>query len=167
MKTDFVLIGLGSNLGDRLENLRRAQEALRAHLQILKTSRVYLTEPWGYADQPAFLNQVLLAKTDLPPHALLDAVKAIELELGRKPTFRYGPRVIDIDILAYGNLVLKTPRLTIPHPRLAERAFVLVPLAEIAPDWRHPDTGLIASEMLAKVGAEGVKPFTGSEEERN
>jgi len=161
MKTDFVLIGLGSNLGDRLENLRRAQEALRAHLQILRASRVYLTEPWGYADQPTFLNQVLVGQTDLPPHALLDAAKSIELELGREPTFRYGPRVIDIDILAYGDLVLKTPRLTIPHPRLAERAFVLVPLAEVAPKWRHPITGLTATEMLAKVGAEGVKPFEG------
>lgn len=152
-----VYFSLGSNLGDRLENLRLACKGLADHLDSLKTSPVYETEPWGYANQPAFLNMAAAANTSLAPQGLLDLIKHLELELGREPTFRYGPRKIDIDILFFGILVVNTPQLQIPHPRMAERAFVLVPLAELAPDHIHPILFRTINEMLASVDAKSVK----------
>lgn len=152
-----VFFSLGSNLGDRLENLRQACDALTLRLGVLTTSAVYETAPWGYTDQPAFLNMAATVKTGLPPEELLDLIKRLELELGREPTFRYGPRKIDIDILYYGCLFLNTPELQIPHPRMAERAFVLVPLNEIAPEYVHPTLFQTTSEMLASVDVKSVK----------
>lgn len=134
----LVYLALGSNLGEREANLRAARERLATQVRILKTSAVCETEPWGFREQPAFLNQVLKGRTALEPLELLDFLKSIEAALGREANFRYGPRVIDLDILFYGRQVLDTQRLQIPHPRLHERAFVLVPLAEIAPGLIHP-----------------------------
>ncbi len=152
-----VFLSLGSNVGDRLAQLRRAREAIARQVRVLAASSIYETEPWGYTEQPGFLNQVLMGETDLGPGMLLDFVKFLEAELGRTPTFRYGPREIDIDILFYGNLVMETPQLVIPHPRLHERAFVLVPLEEIAPGLRHPVLGLTVADLVARVDTRGVQ----------
>ncbi len=154
-----VYLGLGSNLGDRAENLARALESLSSKLAIRQVSSVYETEPVGYEQQPLFLNAVLSAATDMKPLELLRFVKQVEAELGRKPSFPDGPRSIDVDILFYGDLELETPQLTIPHPRMVERAFVLVPLAEIAAELVHPVAKCTIGELLEVVrGTDGVKP---------
>jgi 2-amino-4-hydroxy-6-hydroxymethyldihydropteridine diphosphokinase len=144
-----VLLGLGSNLGDREDNLRRALTALAGRLTLTAASPVYETAPMYLTDQPAFLNMAVRGETELPADALLAQLKALEKALGRAGGPRFGPRLIDLDILFYGAAVLELPGLTIPHPRLAERAFVLRPLADIAPDWVHPVTGRRVDEMLA------------------
>src|SRR5512135_1382760 len=145
----LVYISLGSNLGDRALNLTNAISALAPKVQSLLQSSIYETEPWGYADQPSFLNQVIRAETILGPLDLLEFMKEIEVKLGRKETFRFGPRLIDLDILFYDDLILDTPRLTIPHPRITERAFVLIPLAEIAPDLNHPVINKTIQELIS------------------
>ncbi len=149
-----VFIGLGTNLGDRASNLEAARSALAVEMTILKQSSIYETAPWGFLEQPAFLNQVIEVETDLSPSKLLDFLKKTETELGRQANFRYGPRLIDLDILFYGKRVIQTQRLRVPHPRLPERAFVLVPLAEIAPDWLHPQSKKTINELLALLPAE-------------
>jgi 2-amino-4-hydroxy-6-hydroxymethyldihydropteridine diphosphokinase len=154
-----VYLALGSNLGDRPANLRSAVEAMPPTVQPTAFSTIYETPPWGVLDQPAFLNQVICAKTALAPLALLDYLKQLELDLGRQPGLRYGPRLIDLDILLYDDLVFEDPRLSIPHPRLAERAFVLVPLNDIAPDLRHPVLGVSMAQLLAGLDTRGIKPY--------
>ena len=144
-----VFLGIGTNLGDRERNLQAALAILSQKMVILKESSIYQTAPWGYLDQPAFLNQVIEAQTDLSPLNLLGFLKDTEKVLGRQANFRYGPRLIDLDILFYGNRVIQTPRLQIPHPRIAQRAFVLVPLAEIAPDFVHPQNRQTVTQLLA------------------
>ena len=124
-----VFLGIGTNLGDRERNLQDALAILSQKMVILKESSIYQTAPWGYLDQPAFLNQAIEVQTDLSPLNLLGFLKDTEKALGRQANFRYGPRLIDLDILFYGSRVIQTPRLQIPHPRIAQRAFVLVPLA--------------------------------------
>lgn len=151
-----VYIALGTNLGDRLANLRAAVAALSPDVRVVAESPVYETPPWGYADQPAFLNMAVEAETDLGPGALLDFLKRLETELGRVESFRYGPRQIDLDILFYDDLVLDTPPLIIPHPRLHERAFVLVPLADLAPALVHPILQKSIVELLASVNPTGI-----------
>ena len=144
-----VFLGIGTNLGDRERNLQAAFAILSQKMVILKESSIYQTAPWGYLDQPAFLNQVIEAQTDLSPLNLLGFLKDTEKVLGRQANFRYGPRLIDLDILFYGNRIIQTPRLQIPHPRIAQRAFVLVPLAEIAPDFVHPQNKQTITQLLA------------------
>jgi len=154
-----VFIALGSNLGDRLANLQAAIQRMPPTVRVLKQSPVYETAPWGFLEQPDFLNQVILAETELLPLDLLGYLKGIEMALGRLPSFRYGPRLIDLDILLYDDLVFESPYLTIPHPRLSERPFVLFPLADLAPHLRHPLTQKTVQEMLETVAHEGVHRY--------
>ncbi len=157
--THTVYLALGSNLGDRLEQLHRAQEAMQPAVCIVETSPVYETPPWGFLDQPAFLNQIVKGETELPPTELLVLLKGIEVSMGREPTVRNGPRPIDLDILFYDDLVLDGPKLSIPHPRMEGRGFVLVPLADLAPDLRHPVSGKTVREMLDEADQEGIRLF--------
>jgi 2-amino-4-hydroxy-6-hydroxymethyldihydropteridine diphosphokinase len=153
-----VYLSLGSNLGDRMDNLAQAVDRLSQKLTLKKLSSVYETEPLYIKEQPLFLNTVLSANTRLAPFKLLSFIKGIESELGRQPSFQYAPRLIDIDILFYGDRIIDTLELTIPHHRIAERAFVLVPLAEIAPEMVHPLIHKKVKDLLLVVdGLSGVK----------
>ena len=169
--SERVYLGLGSNLGDRESNLRHALELLGGYIALEKTSSVYDTEPWGYRDQPRFLNCVCEGRTSLQPQALLEAVKKVETEVGRVPTFPSGPRLVDVDILFYGQRLVNEPGLEIPHPRLSDRAFVLVPLVEIASEHLHPGLGLTVGELLRRLTGcqsingdlpEGIKFWAGT-----
>ena len=173
MEAVTVYLGLGTNLGERRKNLERAAELLfrspsdplnpgqldpKAHLQPIRSSSVYETAPWGYPAQPDFLNCVLEVETSLTSDQLLDITQGVEREMGREWSLRYGPRVIDVDILFHGASIVEQANLRIPHPRLHQRAFVLVPLAELAPELSHPALGLTVREMTAAVdGKSGVK----------
>ncbi len=152
-----VYISLGTNLGDRVANLWAAREALPPAVRVRVASPVYETAPWGYTEQPAFLNQVVEAGTNLEPGALLAYLKDLERRLGRQPSFRYGPRLIDLDILFYDDLVLETPELVLPHAHMAERAFVLAPLADLAPDLRDPHTDKTVAQLLSAVDRSSVE----------
>ena len=139
------------------------QPGIQPVLLVMRASSVYETEPWGLTGQGLFLNQVLETETNLSPQHLLDEIKALEKEIGREAGIRYGPRVIDIDILFYGDEVVDAPGLQIPHPRLHQRAFVLVPLAELAPGLVHPASGVSIEELCHQVdGKAGVKRWARS-----
>lgn len=146
-----VYLALGSNVGDRKANLLRAVHLLRSAVEIVRCSPVYDTTPVGNIDQPRFLNMVCKGKTKSSPIGLLNLIKQIESQIGRMPGPPNSPRPIDIDILFYDGLVLNSPSLVIPHPRLEERAFVLVPLAEISPLLRHPRTGKTVRKILKEL----------------
>lgn len=147
----LTYLGLGSNLGDRMNNLESAVERLSDEVSLRALSSVYETDPVGYKEQPLFLNAVLSGETRLGPLELLRFVKDIERALGRKDTFHNGPRIIDIDILFYGDLVIKLPDLIIPHPRVARRAFMLVPLSEISSKMIHPVNQRRIIDLLSDV----------------
>jgi len=158
-----VFLALGGNIGDRPANLQAALDALQAggRVRVEKISHLYETTPVGYADQPDFLNMAVEATTGLEPLALLAFLKEIEAALGRRPSFRNGPRPIDLDIIFYDDLDLDTPALQIPHPRLRGRGFVLKPLDDLAPEYVHPVYGLSVAELLRELdlGEAGVKPY--------
>lgn len=156
-----VYLALGSNLGARAANLKNAISNLTPQMNVRAKSNVYETQPWGHADQPAFLNQVVKVDTYLDPEALLLHLKRLELVLGRVPSFENGPRLIDMDILFFDDLVLDSPVVQIPHPRLQERAFVLAPLADLAPALIHPVLNKSISSLLASVNQSGVQIYEG------
>lgn len=151
-----ALIALGSNLGDRHGTLSSAVEALqRLAVGPLTCSRWHETAPMYVTDQPAFVNGVVAGRFPLAPEALLDALLEIERAHGRVRSERYGPRTLDLDVIAYGSLVLRTARLTLPHPRLHERGFVVHPAAEVAPDWVHPLLGKTMRALSDALASEG------------
>jgi 2-amino-4-hydroxy-6-hydroxymethyldihydropteridine diphosphokinase len=156
-----IYLSLGSNIGDREGHLRKAVERLASQdVRVLHTSRIYETEPVDYKDQAWFLNQVVEAETALFPLQLLTRTARVEREMGRVRRVRKGPRTIDIDILFYAAAVVETARLEIPHPRIAERRFVLAPLAELAPDLRHPVTHRTVRQMLESAPPAVVRLIT-------
>ena len=159
-----IYMALGSNRGDRKGQLEEARERLTAAVQIKEVSPIYETEPWGYPDQNDFLNQVIEVKTDLEPLELLGYLKDIEGRMGREEGFRYGPRVIDLDILLYGSRVCSNEQLQIPHPRMTERAFVMIPLLDLAPDLVIPGTDQTVREIAGQLERSGVEVYHEAEE---
>jgi len=155
-RSEQVYLSLGTNLGNREENLDAVKKELIRKVTILNCSPIYQTEPWGYLDQPDFLNQVLAVETELSPVELLEFIKQVEVKIGRKPNIRYGPRIVDIDILFYGDRIIQDQNLIIPHPNLRERAFVLVPLADLDPGLIYPGTDLSISDLLQVVDPASV-----------
>ena len=156
MKT--VYLGLGSNVGDREQTLQTAINRLNSpDLRVKRASSVYETEPQGRRNQRWFLNLVVEAQTDLFPRQLLGRIAKLEQQLGRRRMLANGPRTIDIDILFYGNFVVKTPELNIPHPRFAERRFVLAPMVELAPELRDPNSRRTMRELLPGTAGQAVR----------
>lgn len=144
-------LSLGSNIGDREANLRAAVASLaEAGVRVTRQSSIYETEPVDYLEQPWFLNCVVEGETDLEAHALLRALREIEVRMGSKKLIAKGPRLIDLDILLYGQETIHTPDLQVPHPRMHLRRFVLVPLAEIAPELQHSSWNATAAQLLAR-----------------
>ena len=161
MRLHTVFISLGSNLGDRARAIKEAGGLLSPDITTLCFSKIYETPPWGFEDQPLFLNQVIKVQTRLTPLALLKTLKGIEQKLGRKQNFLYGPRLIDLDILFYDSLVYISEQLTIPHPEIINRAFVLVPLMEIAPNFIHPVNHQTISDLAARLELATIIEFQG------
>jgi 2-amino-4-hydroxy-6-hydroxymethyldihydropteridine diphosphokinase len=159
MNEHIVYLALGSNLGDRLANLKQAIASLPPQMEVRAKSQVYETPPWGYEDQPKFLNQVIKVTTYLDPEPLLKHLKRLEFALGRRESFLNGPRLIDIDILFYDDLVLNKASIIIPHPRLHERGFVLVPLMDINPNLVHPVSKKSVRELAALCDMSGIEKF--------
>ena len=152
MKRD-VYIGLGSNMGFKRRNIETAIDNIEniPGVDLVKKSSLYETDPWGKTDQDKFLNQVIMIETALGADELLDYLLEIEIKMGRQRLEKWGPRVIDLDILLYGNQVIQTDRLRVPHPHMRERLFVLIPLQEIGSDLRFPEDGITIEEVLSRV----------------
>lgn len=157
-----VFLGLGGNLGDRRETMRSAVEAIREVIDDVRVSSLYESAAWGVTDQPAFLNAVVRGRTSLKPLDLLDAMQAIENDLGRVREQHWGPRLIDIDILLHGSAVIDEPRLQVPHPYMTQRGFVLRPLADLAAGLTLPD-GSLVGELLTTVSQDDLKRIEGPE----
>ena len=151
-----VYLCLGSNLGEREKNLTQALTLLSQKVTLEKVSSIYETEPIGYKEQPFFLNLVCQIGTNLSPEELLHLAKAIENEMGRVPSFPNAPRLMDIDILLYDDQIINSQDLTIPHPDMTDRAFVLVPLVEIAPGVIHPQAGKTIAELAASAAGNSI-----------
>lgn len=154
-----VYLSLGSNLADRRSNLEAVRSALPPEVAVQEVSSIYETEPWGFFKQPDFLNQIIKGETFLSARDLLSYLKGLEVEIGREPSFRFGPRLVDIDIIFYGDRIILEPGLEIPHPRFKERAFVLVPLAEISPDLQVPGTDHTVMDLLGELDISGIQRF--------
>jgi len=159
MDDHIVYLALGSNMGNRAANLKEAITSLPPQMEVKAKSKVYETPPWGYTEQAKFLNQVLKVKTYLEPVLLLKHLKRLEVALGRKATFQNGPRLIDMDILFYDDLVFEVPELVIPHPRVHERGFVLLPMMDIAPELVHPVQGKSVRELIAGCDLQDIVQF--------
>lgn len=159
MPYEPVYLALGTNIGDRQANLQIAKQRMSPEVIVMRESPIYVTPPWGYENQPDFLNQVIEGQTDLSPKQLLNYLKGIEREMGREKRIRNGPRLIDLDIIFYGHRVVNEEDLQIPHPRLEGRAFVLVPLNDLAPDFVHPTLGKTVQELVAETDTSGVRPL--------
>ena len=159
-----IYLSLGSNLGDREGNLSAVFSALPPEVIVTGSSSIYQTVPWGFRDQPDFLNQILQAETALSPQALLRYVKGIEKQIGREPSFLYGPRLVDIDILLYGNQIISEDNLTIPHKNIPERAFILVPLAELSPELIFPESSIPIQEILNSIDTSGISLYISSQD---
>jgi 2-amino-4-hydroxy-6-hydroxymethyldihydropteridine diphosphokinase len=151
MKRHLAYIGFGSNLGNRIENCKNAIESLETlpNCILLKTSSFYESEPIGLVEQPSFINGVILLETAKDAHSLLRQMLAIETSFGRMRTLNWGPRTIDLDLLFFDDQIIETPELSVPHPFLHERRFVLLPLNEISPGFHHPSLGKTVGELLA------------------
>ncbi len=162
-----IYLGLGANLGDRRGNLAAALRGIEPAVRVDAVSSLYETVPVGPQDQPAYYNAACSGVTDLTPRALLEHVKRVERELGRSEGMRWGPREIDIDILLFGDEVVEEEELTVPHRELANRAFVLAPLAEIAAELPHPTLGQSIAELAAAVDQAGVRMEAGPGWQRN
>lgn len=158
--TKNIYLALGTNLGDRSSNLETAIQSMPPDVIVTKRSSIYETPPWGFEDQPAFLNMVLQVETEFSPWKLLKFIKNLEGRMGRQKTFRNGPRLIDIDLLFYDKLEFEHSGLVIPHPRIIERAFVLVPLAEIASDFLHPVLQVTIQELLNGVDRNEIQLYS-------
>lgn len=158
-QNQVVFLSLGSNLGDRQKNLLAVENLLPPQVIVKERSPIYETEPWGYQEQPRFLNQVLSVTTSLSPWDLLTYLNDIEKSIGRKPSFRYGPREVDIDILLYGDQEIVQENLIIPHERLTERAFVLAPLADLAPELILPGSKNTIAGILDTIDTSDVYLF--------
>lgn len=152
-----IFLGLGTNLGDKKKNLEKAREKIAAIASVIKSSPIYETPPFGIREQPDFYNQVLEIETNLSPEILLEMILAIEKEMGRVRIIKNGPRIIDIDILFYGNEIIKIESLQIPHPGAAIRPFVLVPLHEIAAEFVHPETRQTVQQLLSAVSQQEIR----------
>ena len=161
MEDHVVYLALGSNLGNRSLNLKEAISLLSPQMELKARSDVYETPPWGFEDQEKFLNQVVRVETYLKPEPLLKHLKRLEVALGRQPSFKNGPRLIDIDILFYDDLVFESPVVTIPHPHLHERGFVLVPMMDIASEYVHPVRKKSIRELALFANVDGIRKFDG------
>ncbi len=156
MDQHIVYLGLGSNMGNRTMNLKEAIAALPPQMVVKARSKIYETPPWGFTEQEKFFNMAIKVETYLTPEQLVKHLKRLEIALGRKPSFPNGPRLIDIDILFFDDLVLETPLLTIPHPRAHERGFVLLPMMDIAPDLVHPVKEKTIRDLIAACDLRGI-----------
>ncbi|WP_027410159.1 2-amino-4-hydroxy-6-hydroxymethyldihydropteridine diphosphokinase [Anoxybacillus tepidamans] len=166
---NYAYIALGSNIGERFQYLREAVRRLESHerISVIQTSSIYETDPVGYTQQNKFLNMVVQVKTSLSPFALLEVTQKIEIDLGRKRIIKWGPRTIDLDILLYNHENIETEQLTIPHPRIAERAFVLVPLLELNRNIKIPNAeqnlALVINQLPDKEGVRIWKQKSGGD----